>query len=236
MYEIQSFPVGAFQCNCSILVNPDTLDAIIIDPGDEAKSILERLSDPNLHVRALWHTHAHLDHVGATLPVFEELSKRNAAKGWPAPEVFLHEGDRWLYSNVSLQAQMMGLPHFHVTNDFRPIKDKQVYGEGFGGVEAIFTPGHTPGSCCLHVASDSRVDTLEADPFGLTGEASGVLLSGDTLFRRSIGRTDLWGGDSELIIKSIRTKVLSLPMETVVIPGHGPLTTLEQERDKNPFL
>lgn len=234
-YEIETFPVGGFQCNCSLLMDFEKREAMVIDPGDDFSMILERLDHHQLTLKSLWHTHAHIDHVGATKALFEIFAERNAEKGLPAPRIFLHEGDRWLYENVAIQAKFLGLHPFEVTAAFEKITDGQKY-EGFEGVQALHTPGHTPGSCCLKVKGAQNIEGPRALLNGEGSAESGLLFSGDTLFRRSIGRTDLWGGDGALILKSIQQKLMSLDPDTVVIPGHGPLTRIEEEKKKNPFL
>ena len=234
-YAAETFPVGAFQCNCTLLFNADTKQAMVVDPGDEPEEILARIDSLGATVTALWHTHAHLDHVGATLALFNEFSRRNAEQGLPAPRVYLHEGDRWLYENIPIQSALLRLPPFSVTANFDAITDSQTY-EGFPGVKSIHTPGHTPGSCCLSVKGLEDVSAPRSFLASRGDEFSRLLISGDTLFHRSIGRTDLWGGDSELILRSIRGRLLSLDPATCVIPGHGPLTTIGEERERNPFL
>ncbi|MBS1983015.1 MAG: MBL fold metallo-hydrolase [Bdellovibrionales bacterium] len=233
-YETDTFPVGSFQCNCTLLVNRDTKEAIVVDPGDEAESILERL-DPELTVTALWHTHAHLDHVGATLFLYDLLSKKNVESGKAAPKVYLHEGDRWLYEHIDVQSALLGLRPFAVPSSFEGIKDGQRY-EGFEKMRAIHTPGHTPGSCCLFADGLAGAEAPRSFRTGAEQSAKKVLISGDTLFRGSIGRTDLWGGDHPLILSSIKAKLFSLPPETLVIPGHGPFTSVGQEKESNPFF
>ena len=235
-YLIETFPVGSFQCNCSILWNPDTKQAIVVDPGDEPEEILERLDHHGLWVSALWHTHAHIDHVGATQALKDECGRRNAESSRAAPVVFLHEGDKWLYDNVAVQAQMLGFRGApDLPSDWTKITNGQTYA-GMDKVRAIHTPGHTPGSCCLDVAASCEIEVARAHRVGGEDDARRVVLSGDTLFRRSIGRTDLWGGDGALILKSISSRLLSLPEDALVIPGHGPLTTIGQEKEKNPFF
>lgn len=234
-YEIETFPVGAFQCNCSLVMDPASKLAFVVDPGDEAVTILERLDHYGLSVSALWHTHAHLDHIGATKFLYEECLRRNRSAGLADPVVYLHEGDRWLYENVALQSSLLRLHPFDVTSEWRPITDGQTY-ENFPGLRALHTPGHTPGSCCLDIKGGGALDVPRSYRMGGEDAAKRVILSGDTLFRGSIGRTDLWGGDSALILKSIKTRLLGLPEDSVVVPGHGPLTTIGGERAKNPFL
>lgn len=231
-YRTWTFPVGSFQCNCTVLAHPETQDAIVIDPGDEPELIEDILNAEGLRVTALWHTHAHLDHVGATLRLLEWGTKRNQEEGKAAPRVFLHPGDKWLYDNVDKQSALLGLPPFEVTKTFDPITHGQTY-EGFEGVKGLHTPGHTPGSCCLEIPQVSHSDFARG--LGSVGE-SPFLISGDTLFRRSIGRTDLWGGDAKQIVSSIERRLFSLHEDTVVVPGHGPLTTIGEEKEKNPFF
>ncbi len=234
-YEIESFPVGAFQCNCSLLAHPETRDAMVIDPGDDLEAILERIDYHELRVRALWHTHAHIDHIGATKTLFEEISRRNRELGVEVPKVYLHEADRWLYDNVGLQASFLGLYPFEVTSELSKLTDGQNYA-GFEGVRARHTPGHTPGSCCLDVRAAAHLSVPRSFRAPSGDDAKTVVITGDTLFRGSIGRTDLWGGDTPTILKSIRDKLLTLDEEAVVVPGHGPLTTIGHERAKNPFF
>jgi glyoxylase-like metal-dependent hydrolase (beta-lactamase superfamily II) len=234
-YEIEVFPVGVFQCNCSIVMNAETKKAWVVDPGDEAHVILERLQYHDLKVEALWHTHAHLDHIGATKKVWEQCTAWNKEKQLAAPQIYLHPEDTWLYNNVAIQSQMLGLPSFEVPKNIVAIKSQQKY-SNFEAFTALHTPGHTPGSCCLNISAECDLWLPQSFGVGKDDGLSNVLLSGDTLFKRSIGRTDLWGGDSQLILKSIREKIFTLNPETVVIPGHGPLTRVEEEIERNPFL
>ncbi len=181
--------------------------AIVVDPGDAADQILDALAAQQLKTVYLLHTHAHIDHIGATA----------AVRGKTGACVALHEEDLFLCENLSLQASVLGLP-----TPPTPLVDKYIK-EGdsfpFGGhqVEALHTPGHTPGSVSFFV------------------EGLG-LLTGDTLFSGSIGRTDLWGGSYSTIVQSIQKRLLGFPDETTVYPGHGPKTTIGRERRMNPFL
>jgi len=206
---IETFPVGSFQCNCTILGDEQTREAIIIDPGDDGPIILERLAKNGLTPRQIVCTHTHLDHVGA----IAELQQR-----FPMP-ASIHKADLFLYENIHLQAQLMGLPtpKRGVVEDFVADGDSVTcHGVQLG---VIHTPGHTPGSICFELASDRP-----------------ILFAGDTLFAQSIGRTDLWGGSYSDIIQSIQKRLMTLDDDTLVIAGHGESTTIGQERLYNPFL
>ncbi len=230
-YFIESFAVGAFQCNCSLLIHQETKKCLVIDPGDESDVIWEKVKDYGVEVVGLWHTHAHIDHIGGTQALLDQCHE---AYDRILP-VYLHEGDKWLYENVTIQAHFLRLPAFDVPAVFERIVEGQKY-EGFPGARALHTPGHTPGSCCLFAKDGGEIEIPRSAQSGLPREAPHILFSGDTLFRRSIGRTDLWGGDSAAITKNIRSKLFTLDPSTVVIPGHGPLTRIQEEREKNPFV
>jgi len=205
---VESFPEGFLACNCIILGAEEGGEAIVVDPGGDAPKILDAVARHRLTVRAIVHTHAHIDHVGATLALKQ-------ATGAP---VLLHPDDLFLYENLEMQSRMLRLPPATV-----PPLDAHL-AEGlaleFGGrsLGCIHTPGHSPGSASFHLADE------------------GLLLSGDTLFLGSIGRTDLPGGSYPAIMESIHGKLLAFPDETRVIPGHGPATSIGQEKRINPFL
>jgi hydroxyacylglutathione hydrolase len=210
----RSFRVGALGCNCSIVVCPDTKEALVVDPGDEAPRVLAALAAEGARAVKIVHTHAHFDHVLGT----GEVAARTGA------EILIHAGDRWLYDNVPMQAQMFNL--WRATDVPPPPPTRELVGDealAFGRREAraLHTPGHTPGSLCFFIEQ--------------AGETP-VVFAGDTLFRRSVGRTDLWGGSHETLTRSIRERLLTLPDETVVVPGHGADTTIAEERAGNPFL
>lgn len=218
-------PVGWLQCNCSVLGDPTTREAIVVDPGDEVERILQIIVRHDLKVRAIVNTHAHIDHVGG-------LVKMHAATGAP---VLMHREDLELYRIVDQQAAMIGMPAPRTleVHDFLKAGDNVRW----GGYEArvLHTPGHTKGSCCLYIPANNKQGARERRQTDKSAEES-KLIAGDTLFAGSIGRTDLWGGSFEDIIRSIRTELLELPDETVVYPGHGPVTTIGDEREMNPFL
>jgi hydroxyacylglutathione hydrolase len=179
---------------------------VIIDPGGEVDHIAEIIAQYDLTVRAIIHTHAHLDHIYCTREV-------KAAHGGA---VCLHQGDAFLYDGFAMQAQMFGWK----VQDTTPVERWIAHGDtiemGKRRLEVVHTPGHTPGSVCF--------------------EVEGLLFAGDTLFRRSIGRTDLPGGDSKLLAQSIRDRLYTRDLDTLVIPGHGPTTKLGDEAKANPFV
>ena len=219
-------PVGMLQCNCSILGDPTTREAIVVDPGDEVDRILAIIHRHKLKVLAIVSTHTHIDHVGG-------LAALHRATGAP---VLIHEADLALYKTLDMQAQWLGVP----TPELVRIKDfvKEVDTLRWGGYQAqvLHTPGHTQGSISLVV--DAATKPLAGAPLSKVASdaLAARLLAGDTLFQGSIGRTDLPGGSYPQIVTSIRQKLLTLPDDLVVYPGHGDTTTIGIEREFNPFL
>ena len=203
----ESFPVGPFQCNCTILACEETRSAVLIDPGGDADRILSVLSQHKLKLEQIIHTHAHLDHVGATDDIHKKLGGLTG----------LHEDDMPLYNHLMLQAELFGLPTPPTPTINQFLKDGTSLNFGNKTVEVIHTPGHSPGSLTFFVQD-----------YGL--------LTGDTLFFGSVGRTDLWEGSQTTLLSSIKKKLLAFPDETVVYPGHGPKTAIGMERHNNPYL
>jgi hydroxyacylglutathione hydrolase len=205
---MKTLAVGPLGCNCTILADETSRDAVVIDPGDDVDKLLPLIEKQNLKVRAMLHTHAHLDHVTGTRPMKE------ATQG----SIMLHRGDAWLYENLPMQASLFGWPQTTPLPVDEWVEHGQTVRFGSHAIDVIHTPGHTPGSICFHLKDQ------------------GLLFSGDTLFQSSIGRTDLWGGSYEEIIESITGRLMELEDKTRVICGHGPETSIGAERRKNPFI
>ena len=201
-------PVGPLQCNCSIIGDEQTHEAMIIDPGDQIQDILQILRKAKLQLKQIVVTHAHIDHVGGAM-------KLKAATGAP---ILMNQNDYALLKMLDMQAAWVGMqPPGDVQID-EGIGDGRVLQIGGIAGSVMHTPGHTEGSICLHFPQQKK------------------LIAGDTLFAGSIGRTDLPGGSMEKILRSLHTRVLALPDDTQVTPGHGPQTTIGEERETNPFL
>jgi hydroxyacylglutathione hydrolase len=200
--------VGPLQCNCSVIGDEQTREAIVIDPGDDVDQVLDLIRKHNLQVKQIVITHAHIDHVGGAM-------KLRAATGAP---VLLNQNDYALLKMLDVQAAWLGMaPPEKVEIDQNLGQADTVKAGSLVG-QVLHTPGHTEGSICLYFPAET------------------MLIAGDTLFAGSIGRTDLPGGSFEKIIHSLHDRVLALPDETVVVPGHGPLTRIGEERESNPFL
>jgi len=223
-------PVGLLQCNCSILGDPESREAIVIDPGDEVDRILAVLHRHGLKVRAIVSTHTHIDHVGG-------LAALHRATGAP---VLIHEDDLALYRSLDMQAQWLGVPTPEVIRLPEFVKEGDTLRWGDFAAQVLHTPGHTQGSISLVVGSGAVLGSEANVPDSIATKKRDLgesrLIAGDTLFQGSIGRTDLPGGSYPQIISSIREKLLVLPDQTIVYPGHGEATTIGAEREFNPFL
>jgi len=205
----EAVAVGPLACNCHVLADESTREAVIIDPGDDAERILERVRKRGLKVLQLLHTHCHFDHMTAT----------RAVKEGTGAEILIHKSDKAYYDGLVKWYERFGMDARGVREPLpvgRFLEDGQKIRFGKHELEVIHTPGHTEGSCSFHL--------------------EGIVFSGDTLFRRSIGRTDFPGGSAAEEEASIRTKLYRLDPETVVYPGHGAETTIAEERAENPFV
>lgn len=217
------------QCNCSILGDPESREAIVIDPGDDVDRILEVIQRHGLKVRAIVSTHTHIDHVGG-------LAALHRATGAP---VLIHEEDMALYRSLDMQAGWLGIPTPELVRIKDFVKEGDTLRWGDFAAHVLHTPGHTPGSISLVVRSAAPAGDSGAEGSRASREkapSDNRLIAGDTLFQGSIGRTDLPGGSYPQIITSIREKLLVLPDKTIVYPGHGETTTIGDERDHNPLL
>lgn len=214
-------PVGMLQCNCHIVGDPLTREAIVIDPGDDVESILQVIARHGLKVRAIVITHSHIDHIIG-------LKKMREATGAP---VMMHQDDLALYQEMEKQAEWIqwATPELSEIDEF--LTEGKSVKWGNYKLRVMHTPGHTKGSVCLYLPTDENISTAPNAP-----QKPGLLFAGDTLFEGSIGRTDLWGGSMKEILRSIKSKLLVLPDDTIVFPGHGPVTTIGVEREANPFL
>jgi hydroxyacylglutathione hydrolase len=213
-WRIDCVVVGPIQCNCYILSDSISSQAYLIDPGAESEDLMTFLRARRFQLQGILITHAHIDHIGGIEQIRQEMSV----------PVYLHDADRFLFEDVTMQAQMFGVrpqdleavqPH---SADMK-IEHQQIFRISGGEVRAIHTPGHTPGSVCFHAIGENE-----------------LVFTGDTLFEGSIGRTDLWGGSYEQIMISIRDRLMNLADRIQVLPGHGAPTTIGNERRTNPFL
>lgn len=207
---LATFPVGMLQCNCSIVACAETKEAIVVDPGGDADAIVKAVEDNGLKVKYLLHTHAHFDHILGARGVKEKTGAK----------ICLHKEDEFLYNNVAMQGSFMGM---QLDKETLPIdeylEDEQVLQFGNLKLKVIYTPGHTPGSTCFSIADQDS-----------------LLFAGDTLFQESIGRTDLWKGSMDDILRSIKDRLFKLDDSTQVVCGHGPDTTIFNEKRYNPFV
>jgi hydroxyacylglutathione hydrolase len=206
---VKKIVVGPLQCNCMILGCEKTREAIVVDPGDEHARILAEIEPLGLNVKYLLHTHAHFDHVGATRQMHAKLGAKPC----------LHRDDEPLYNNLPMQGRLFGLSLEAAPKVEKFLEDDEILSFGEYRFQVIHTPGHSPGGVCFRLLGGDE-----------------LLLSGDTLFQGSVGRTDLWGGDSSKLISSIKNRLLVLDGDTKVQPGHGPDTLIGIEKRNNPFL
>ena len=204
----KTFSVPPLGCNCSIIGDPVTKQAVVIDPGGAPERILHEVEALGLTVSHILHTHAHLDHFLAS----SEIKKATGAV------ICLHQDDLQLWNNLELQCRVFGVSYVPALPPDHGLTDEEKVMLGQVPIVALHTPGHTPGSISFYLPNDKLV------------------LAGDTLFRGSIGRTDLWGGNFEAIEQSIRERLYTLDEATTVITGHGPDTEIGVEKEMNQFV
>jgi len=205
---LKMLTVGPFQENCYVIGDEESGIGALIDPGDEAARIAMAVEETNLDIGSIIVTHAHIDHVGAVVALVEEY----------ACPVLMHAESEPLLQGLPTQAMMMGLRFGKVPSVDRYVEDEEILSVGDLRLRSLYTPGHAPGHLAFYI------------------EDEGLVLSGDALFAGSVGRVDLPGGSMEVLMRSIEERLLTLPDETVVYSGHGPRTTIGNERTSNPFL
>jgi len=213
---VEHLAVGPLACNCTIIADTAAGEAIVVDGGDDVPQITARLDALGVRATYLVHTHAHFDHIGA----LGELRERTGGRG------LLHPADGPLYARMPAMLKMFGLPPVPVVKLDGDLREGEAIRAGSVALDVLHTPGHTPGSCSF---------ALTVPHSHAAGERT-LLLTGDTLFRGAVGRWDIGGTSLADIVTSIRTKLFAYSDDAVVIPGHGPTTTIGTERRENPYL
>ena len=211
--HVESFESGPLGCMCSIIADLQAKTAIVVDPGGDAEYINERLTALGCTLVQVIHTHTHFDHVGAT-PELQSAHKCICA---------IHEADRFLYDLLPVQAAMFGMGTPARAEMDGSLVDGRPVAVGAHELDVMHVPGHTPGSVAFFLPAG-----------GPKGEP--IVFAGDTLFQGSVGRTDLWGGDTNALLTSVKKRLFTLPDNAIVVPGHGPLTSIGVEKRTNPFV
>jgi hydroxyacylglutathione hydrolase len=205
---LEKLTVGPFQENCYVIGDQESRIGAIIDPGDEAARIAMAVEETGLDIGSIIVTHTHIDHVGAVAALADEY----------ACPVLMHDEAEPMLKELPTQAMMMGIRFGKLPEVDRYVEDEEIVEVGDLRLRSLYTPGHSPGHLAFYLQDE------------------GIVLSGDALFAGSVGRVDLPGGSMEVLMQSIEERLLTLPEETVVYPGHGPRTTIGNERTSNPFL
>jgi hydroxyacylglutathione hydrolase len=234
---IRTFVLTDFFQNTRILIDESTRNAVVIDPGGESEILIRAIEEGEYNVESIWLTHSHIDHVGGVQSLLDYFKSKGRSVS-----VLGHRAEQQFREAVELQAQYFGLPSGRYLNSPEPtryIDEGDLLSLGEINFEVFFTPGHSPGHLVFYLANaeyelsvEGNINKIERFP----RPQSPLLIAGDTVFAGSIGRTDLPGGDSELLLESIRQKILTLPPATLILPGHGPETTVGAEQSSNPFL
>ena len=215
MLKIETFPVYPLECNCTVIADTESGEAIVIDPGGDSDRISKVLEKYKCRLKYIVHTHAHFDHMLGTHDLHHSHGESI---------VCLHKEDQFLYDNLLMQCQAFGIPLEPGEGQTVPVRhhieDNESVVLGKHSLEVVHTPGHSPGSVCFRMATPEKQ----------------LLFSGDTIFQNSVGRTDLWGGDTQALIKSVKNRIFTLDDSTEVIPGHGPFTSVYSEKKYNPFF
>lgn len=204
----ETIVVGELGVNCYLLADSDTKEGVVIDPGAEPERILAAVKKNGIKVTGVLNTHGHFDHIGGN---------RRVAEASSAP-LLINKEDESFLSRAATSAQMYGLKADNSPTPSAYLAEGDSVRFGNHEIKVIHIPGHSPGGCCFYLAKD------------------GILISGDSLFAESIGRTDLPGGSQTQLVGAIRSKLLTLPEKTKVFPGHGPSTTIGHEKKHNPYL
>lgn len=220
MYHSQ-LEVGPLRCNCHLLVCPNTGDALLVDPGDEANKILSQIEKASkalgkpIQLKYLLHTHGHFDHIGGSRGVCGVHTHSKRA---------LHKGDVFLYEHLPDQGRRYGMQFEETLPVNHFLEDREELKIGDLKLSVLHIPGHSPGSVAFRLHEDSRLGVQE------------TLFTGDTLFFEEVGRTDLWGGSEDQMNTSIRKRIYTLDGDTRVHPGHGPSTSIKHEMFNNPWV
>lgn len=237
--HIKTIVVTPFQQNCRLLIDKANKRGVVIDPGGDVPDIVRFIKSDGVHISKVLLTHAHIDHAGGVMALLAELKQLQGEE----PELLGHEIEQDMRAQLSVQAMMFGLP----VEEYKSVREPDIYVQDgdkleLAGMEgkALFTPGHSPGHICIYFESGAfQAEYYRAGSADVIDQReinSPVLIAGDALFAGSIGRTDLPGGDHQTLINSINSKIMRLPDDTVVMPGHGPDTSVGRERASNPFL